>query len=512
MIAQLHWGDENSQRPNASQIAVAKKLTDAKVITVVVGQGPHVVQPIERINGKFVVFSEGNLVSNQGAATGLPAATQDGLDRAAALQGRRRASHRPPGHLRADLGPPSATTWSYRRRPRRTPPRCERSARSHASASSAGATASARSTEPAGWRGAFAAVCVIGSAIAVWLVVVDSDAGDGKRDRSERVQAPAEDARRRCPRSRRPQVHGLGERRPAHAPAAARPGARQRRRHELRLRPVLQADRPLRRGVDLGLCHMETPMGPVPAGTYRSSTLRPPRRFRRRAAGTPAAPPRTTRVDGGQAGIDGTVEASPRGLDHTGSFRARPSSRKPTIINVDGVKIGFVAYTDATNGIPVPHPWSVNEYPADDPEAARRRSSPTRRRRGRRGRSRDRPDPLGRRELPGPTVPRWPWPRSSPSRSGHRRRRPGPARGAADRAHQRQVRRLQRGQPRVQSEHRERPARRDPGRAVALLHFKAEGRRGEGAAGSPTCRPGSAPATTPCCRRSRAPIRRTPGR
>jgi poly-gamma-glutamate synthesis protein (capsule biosynthesis protein) len=79
VIAQLHWGDENSQRPNSSQVAVAKKLTSAKVITAVVGQGPHVVQPIDRMNDKFVVFSEGNLVSNQSAAAGLPAATQDGF-------------------------------------------------------------------------------------------------------------------------------------------------------------------------------------------------------------------------------------------------------------------------------------------------------------------------------------------------------------------------------------------------------------------------------------------------
>ncbi len=79
VIAQIHWGDENSQSPNSSQVAVAKKLTGAKVISVVVGQGPHVVQPIERINGKFVVFSEGNLVSNQSAAAGLPTETEDGL-------------------------------------------------------------------------------------------------------------------------------------------------------------------------------------------------------------------------------------------------------------------------------------------------------------------------------------------------------------------------------------------------------------------------------------------------
>ena len=79
MIAQIHWGDENSQTPNASQVAVAKELTDSDAVSVVVGQGPHVVQPIERVNGKFVVFSEGNLVSNQGPASGLPAVTQDGL-------------------------------------------------------------------------------------------------------------------------------------------------------------------------------------------------------------------------------------------------------------------------------------------------------------------------------------------------------------------------------------------------------------------------------------------------
>jgi poly-gamma-glutamate capsule biosynthesis protein CapA/YwtB (metallophosphatase superfamily) len=79
VIVNVHWGTEYASQPNASQRTVAKRLTDAKVITAVVGQHPHVVEPIERINGKFVVFSEGNLVSNQSAAAGLPAATQDGL-------------------------------------------------------------------------------------------------------------------------------------------------------------------------------------------------------------------------------------------------------------------------------------------------------------------------------------------------------------------------------------------------------------------------------------------------
>jgi poly-gamma-glutamate capsule biosynthesis protein CapA/YwtB (metallophosphatase superfamily) len=79
VIVNVHWGTEYASRPNASQRAVARRLTDAKVITAVVGQHPHVVEPIERVNGKFVVFSEGNLVSNQSVAAGLPAETHDGL-------------------------------------------------------------------------------------------------------------------------------------------------------------------------------------------------------------------------------------------------------------------------------------------------------------------------------------------------------------------------------------------------------------------------------------------------
>ena len=47
-------------------------------MTAIVGQHAHVVQPIRRINGKVVVFGEGNLVSNQTAAC-CPAASQDGL-------------------------------------------------------------------------------------------------------------------------------------------------------------------------------------------------------------------------------------------------------------------------------------------------------------------------------------------------------------------------------------------------------------------------------------------------
>jgi poly-gamma-glutamate capsule biosynthesis protein CapA/YwtB (metallophosphatase superfamily) len=79
VILNMHWGDENSFEPNRSQLELARRLTESRLITAIVGQGPHVVGPIERINDKFVVFSEGNLVSNQSALAGLPAETQYGL-------------------------------------------------------------------------------------------------------------------------------------------------------------------------------------------------------------------------------------------------------------------------------------------------------------------------------------------------------------------------------------------------------------------------------------------------
>ena len=77
-IVNLHWGDEYSQTISPSQWALAKRLTRSPAISAIVGQHAHVVQPIRRVNGKPVVFGEGNLVSNQTAAC-CPAASQDGL-------------------------------------------------------------------------------------------------------------------------------------------------------------------------------------------------------------------------------------------------------------------------------------------------------------------------------------------------------------------------------------------------------------------------------------------------
>ncbi len=78
VIVNLHWGAEYRRGPTRSQRALAGVLTRSRSVTAVIGQHAHVVQPIRWINGKPVVFGEGNLLSNQTAAC-CPAGSQDGL-------------------------------------------------------------------------------------------------------------------------------------------------------------------------------------------------------------------------------------------------------------------------------------------------------------------------------------------------------------------------------------------------------------------------------------------------
>ncbi len=78
VVVNIHWGDENVPEPSSFQMNLARKLTASPDITAIVGQHVHVVQPIRRINGKLVVFGEGNLISNQTSAC-CPAASQDGM-------------------------------------------------------------------------------------------------------------------------------------------------------------------------------------------------------------------------------------------------------------------------------------------------------------------------------------------------------------------------------------------------------------------------------------------------
>ena len=78
VVVNLHWGVEYVHRPTPEQLAVARSLLRGRVIDLIVGQHAHVVQPIRRLGGRFVVFGEGNFVSAQSTAC-CPGPTQDGL-------------------------------------------------------------------------------------------------------------------------------------------------------------------------------------------------------------------------------------------------------------------------------------------------------------------------------------------------------------------------------------------------------------------------------------------------
>lgn len=82
VVVNLHWASEIAPEyvtePNQAQESLVRALARSGDVTAIVGQGPHVVQPIRRVAGKTVVFSEGNLISNQGADVGLAAESQDG--------------------------------------------------------------------------------------------------------------------------------------------------------------------------------------------------------------------------------------------------------------------------------------------------------------------------------------------------------------------------------------------------------------------------------------------------
>jgi poly-gamma-glutamate synthesis protein (capsule biosynthesis protein) len=78
VIVNLHWGTEYQPAPDPFQRALARRLARSGLITAIVGQHVHVVQPIRRVAGRWVVFGEGNLLSNQTAAC-CPTASQDGM-------------------------------------------------------------------------------------------------------------------------------------------------------------------------------------------------------------------------------------------------------------------------------------------------------------------------------------------------------------------------------------------------------------------------------------------------
>jgi hypothetical protein len=71
VVASLHWGTEYVHEPTAGQRRIAQKLLGDPNIDLIIGHHAHVVQPFEKINGKWVAYGLGNHIAKHFEPKGI---------------------------------------------------------------------------------------------------------------------------------------------------------------------------------------------------------------------------------------------------------------------------------------------------------------------------------------------------------------------------------------------------------------------------------------------------------
>ena len=66
VIVSPHWGVEYATKPTRAQIELAHKIIDAGA-DLLIGTHPHVIQPVEEYNGRWIAYSLGNFIFDQKA-------------------------------------------------------------------------------------------------------------------------------------------------------------------------------------------------------------------------------------------------------------------------------------------------------------------------------------------------------------------------------------------------------------------------------------------------------------
>ena len=78
VVLSIQWGAEYRTDPTPDQEALARTLLGSPDLDLIVGSHAHVVQPLEEIDGEYVLYGLGNFLSNQ-SANCCPARTQNGV-------------------------------------------------------------------------------------------------------------------------------------------------------------------------------------------------------------------------------------------------------------------------------------------------------------------------------------------------------------------------------------------------------------------------------------------------
>jgi poly-gamma-glutamate capsule biosynthesis protein CapA/YwtB (metallophosphatase superfamily) len=69
VVVSIHWGAEGSTEVLPQQRDAAEAITASGTVDLIIGHHAHVIQPIEQINGRWVVFGMGNHLSAMNAST-----------------------------------------------------------------------------------------------------------------------------------------------------------------------------------------------------------------------------------------------------------------------------------------------------------------------------------------------------------------------------------------------------------------------------------------------------------
>jgi len=78
-IVSMHWGTEKDSNTNSMQMSIADELTASGLVDLIVGHHAHVVQPTKQVNGVWVMYGLGNVLSNLPTDERWPINSQDAV-------------------------------------------------------------------------------------------------------------------------------------------------------------------------------------------------------------------------------------------------------------------------------------------------------------------------------------------------------------------------------------------------------------------------------------------------